>query len=84
MILLENVYNIMKDEGYMIGNIDSTVAAQSPKLASYIDEMRGNLARILNTSIKNIDVKATTTEELGFVGRKEGISSYTVCILERI
>ncbi|MGN9165769.1 2-C-methyl-D-erythritol 2,4-cyclodiphosphate synthase [Tissierellaceae bacterium HCP3S3_D8] len=84
MILLENVYNIMKDEGYMIGNIDSTVAAQSPKLASYIDEMRGNLARILNTSIKNINVKATTTEELGFVGRKEGISSYTVCILERI
>ena len=84
MILLENVYNIMKDEGYMIGNIDSTVAAQSPKLASYIDEMRGNLARILNTSIKNIDVKATTTEELGFVGRKEGISSYTVCILESI
>lgn len=84
MILLENVYNIMKDEGYMIGNIDSTVAAQSPKLASYIDEMRGNLARILNTSIENINVKATTTEELGFVGRKEGISSYTVCILERI
>lgn len=84
MILLENVYNIMKDEGYMIGNIDSTVAAQSPKLASYIDEMRGNLARILNTSIENINVKATTTEELGFVGRKEGISSYSVCILERI
>ncbi|MEW8973719.1 MAG: 2-C-methyl-D-erythritol 2,4-cyclodiphosphate synthase [Tissierellaceae bacterium] len=84
MILLENVYNIMKDEGYMIGNIDSTVAAQSPKLASYIDEMRGNLARILNTSIENINVKATTTEELGFVGRKEGISSYTVCILESI
>lgn len=84
MILLENVYNIMKDEGYMIGNIDSTVAAQSPKLAPYIDEMRGNLARILNTSIENINVKATTTEELGFVGRKEGISSYSVCILERI
>ncbi|MBC8591612.1 2-C-methyl-D-erythritol 2,4-cyclodiphosphate synthase [Wansuia hejianensis] len=84
LILLENVYKSMKEEGYKIGNIDATVAAQSPKLASYIEEMRKNIGRILNTPIDNINIKATTTEELGFVGQKEGISSYSVCLLQRI
>lgn len=83
MKLLDKVYNIMKDKGYAIGNIDATVAAQLPKLAPYIDEMRKHISQVLNTSIENINIKATTTEWLGFVGREEGISSYSVCLLKR-
>ena len=84
IILLENVYNLMCKAGYEIGNIDAVVAAQRPKLAPYIDEMRKNIARVLNTDVNNINVKATTTEELGFEGRMEGISSYSVCLLKAI
>jgi 2-C-methyl-D-erythritol 2,4-cyclodiphosphate synthase len=73
----------MKEQGYEIGNIDATVAAQRPKLALYIDEMRANIAKVLETELENINIKATTTEELGFVGRKEGISSYCVCLLKK-
>lgn len=82
LVLLKKVYNIMKDEGYIIGNIDSTVAAQSPKIAPYIDNMRSNIATVLDTSIENVNIKGTTTEELGFVGKKEGMSSYSVCLLK--
>ncbi|HLR35170.1 MAG TPA: 2-C-methyl-D-erythritol 2,4-cyclodiphosphate synthase [Tissierellales bacterium] len=84
MVLLEKVYIIMEKKGYEIGNIDSVIAAQSPKLAPYILDMRKNIGKVLNTPIENINVKATTTEELGFVGKKEGISSYSVCLLKRI
>lgn len=82
-ILLKRVYEIMKDKNYKIGNIDCVVACQEPKLANYIDDMRKIIGDILNTDIDNISIKATTTEKLGFVGRKEGISSETVCLLER-
>lgn len=83
MVLLEKVYNIMDVKGYKIGNIDSVIAAQSPKLAPYILDMRKSIAKVLNTSIDNINIKATTTEELGFVGKKQGISSYSVCLLNK-
>lgn len=83
MVLLERVYKLMDDKGYEIGNIDATIAAQRPKLAPHIEEMRRNLAGILKTSIDNINIKATTTEELGFVGRKEGIEAYGVSLLKR-
>lgn len=84
MKLLDKVYNIMKEQGYAIGNIDATIAAQDPKLAPYIDEMRKNISTVLNTSIDNVNIKATTTEKLGFVGREEGISSYSICLLIKI
>lgn len=83
MILLGRVYDIIKAKDYEIGNVDATVAAQVPKLAPYIDKMRENISRVLNTSIDNISVKATTTEKLGFVGREEGISSYSICLLKK-
>lgn len=83
IILLERVFKLMKEQGYEIGNIDATVAAQRPKLALYIDEIRANIAKVLKTELENINIKATTTEELGFVGRKEGISSYCVCLLKK-
>lgn len=82
LVLLERVYNVMVEKGFRIGNIDATIAAQKPKLAPYIDEMRAVIAKVLNTEVDNINVKATTTEKLGFVGREQGMSSYSVCLLE--
>ncbi|MBC8588038.1 2-C-methyl-D-erythritol 2,4-cyclodiphosphate synthase [Paratissierella segnis] len=84
MKLLEEIYNIMNENGYEVGNIDATVAAENPKLATFILDMRENISKILNTSVDNISVKATTTEKLGFVGNGEGISSYCVCLLKPI
>ncbi len=81
MKLLEKTYELMVDSGYIIGNIDCVVAAQRPKLAPYIETMRENIAAVLNTSRDNINVKATTTEKLGFEGREEGISAQAVCLL---
>ncbi len=83
MLLLKKVCEVLKKENYAIINIDSIVAAQAPKLAPYIEEMKANIADALNTDIENISVKATTTEKLGFEGRGEGISSYAVCLLEK-
>lgn len=84
LILLENIKKAMDIKSYKIGNIDATIVAQSPKLAPFIEEMRKNIANILECSLEDINIKATTTEKLGFVGRKEGISSYSVCLLESL
>ena len=84
ILLLKKVNEVLKKENYTIINIDSIVAAQAPKLAPHIEQMRKNIADALETDIANISVKATTTEKLGFEGRGEGISSYAVCILENI
>ncbi len=81
MILLEQVYNLMDHEGYKIGNIDSIILAEAPKMAPHINTMRENIAHVLHTDISNINVKATRGEKMGFVGRKEGILSQAVCLL---
>lgn len=81
MILLEQVYTLMDHEGYKIGNIDSIILAEAPKMAPHISAMRENIARALHTDISNINVKATRGEKMGFVGRKEGILSQAVCLL---
>lgn len=81
-ILLRKVYEYMDRKGYRIGNIDSTIVAQKPKLAGFIDAMRENISSDLKTDIKNVSVKATTTERLGFVGREEGMEAYCLLILE--
>lgn len=83
MDLLDHVYKTMRDKGYEIGNIDCVIAAQKPKLAPFIEDMRKNIADALKTSIENINVKATTTEDLGFEGREEGISAQAVCIIKK-
>ncbi len=80
--LLEHVGTLLTENGYVIGNIDATVIAQKPKLRPYIDEMEGNIAKALQISKNQINVKATTEEHLGFTGREEGISSQAICILE--
>ena len=81
--LLSRVYKLMDEKGYCIGNIDGTIVAQRPKMAGYIEEMRKIISKTLNMSIDDINVKATTTEWLGFVGKEEGISSYSVCMLKK-
>lgn len=82
--LLEFVYNLIREKGYAIGNIDCTIIAQSPKMAPHIPNMRANIARALNTNIENINVKATTEEGLGFTGTKQGISSQSICLLVKV
>ena len=84
ILLLKKVSEVLKRENYTIINIDSIVAAQKPKLAPYIEEMRNNIADALEIPVDCVSVKATTTEHLGFEGRGEGISSYAVCLLENI
>ena len=81
MQLLAHVEQLLRDRGYRIGNIDSIVAAQQPKLAPYMEKMRQNVAECLRLPFDRVSVKATTTERLGFEGRGEGIASYAVCTL---
>ena len=81
MILLEEVKKLMDHEGYAIGNVDATIVAQKPKLAPYIDQMRENLASCLGSRIEDVNIKATTTERLGFEGQELGISSQAVVLL---
>ncbi|WP_405354503.1 2-C-methyl-D-erythritol 2,4-cyclodiphosphate synthase [Ruminococcus sp.] len=82
MALLREVCRILAENGYKIGNIDSTVIAQKPKLKDYILSMRENIASACNIDISQVSVKATTEENLGFTGRLEGISAHAVCIIE--
>ena len=84
MKLLEFVYNLINEKGYGIGNIDCTIIAQIPKMSPHIQNMRENIAKALNTSIENINVKATTEEGLGFTGAKEGIAAQSICLLVKV
>jgi len=79
--LLGKVMELIEDKGYKVGNVDCIIAAQRPKLAPYIQQMRYNLAQALKTEQENVSVKATTTERLGFEGREEGISSQAIVCL---
>lgn len=82
LYLLKNVNYILDQAGFSIINIDSTIIAQKPKVASYIPEMRRNIAGTLNISAEQVSVKATTTEHLGFEGREEGISAQAIVLIE--
>lgn len=84
ILLLKEVAKVLKRENYTIINIDSIVVAQAPKLAPHINDMRQNIADALEMDLDTVSVKATTTEKLGFEGRGEGISSYAVCLVEKL
>lgn len=84
LILLNKVKKLLSDAGYKVVNVDSVICAQKPKLSPYIDKMRTNIADTLDVTTDKISVKATTTEELGFEGRGEGISAQAVCLIEKI
>lgn len=84
MVLLSKVKDLILKEGYKVNNIDATIAAQQPKIAPYIKDMNENIAQTLKIEASQVNVKATTTEGLGFVGNKEGIAAYAIVSLIKI
>ncbi|MDD9272139.1 2-C-methyl-D-erythritol 2,4-cyclodiphosphate synthase [Paenibacillus sp. GCM10023248] len=83
LVLLKHVWQLAKDRGYRLGNADSTIIAQKPKMAPYIPQMAEIIAEALDAQVDQINVKATTTEQLGFTGRGEGIAAQSVVCLIR-
>ncbi|MBQ3224346.1 MAG: 2-C-methyl-D-erythritol 2,4-cyclodiphosphate synthase [Oscillospiraceae bacterium] len=83
LMLLGRVNALLKENGYTVGNVDATVIAQRPKLLPYIEEMRKNIAAVLEVTLDCISVKATTEEKLGFTGSGDGIAAHAVALIER-
>tara|TARA_R110001583_G_scaffold10698_2_gene49052 strand:+ start:20605 stop:21093 length:489 start_codon:yes stop_codon:yes gene_type:complete len=79
--LVKDVFYHVQQKGYQIGNVDLTIIAEAPKMANHISAMRAEIASLLDTEIDNINVKATTTEKLGYIGRREGIATHAVVLL---
>ncbi|BDY03923.1 2-C-methyl-D-erythritol 2,4-cyclodiphosphate synthase [Ferrimonas sp. YFM] len=82
-VLLRHCYALVKERGYTLGNLDVTVIAQAPKMAPHIQQMRANISADLESALDQVNVKATTTEKLGFTGRAEGIATEAVVVLTR-
>ncbi|HEU0265038.1 MAG TPA: 2-C-methyl-D-erythritol 2,4-cyclodiphosphate synthase [Geobacterales bacterium] len=80
--LLQHVAFLASEHGYVLGNLDATIVAQRPKMAPHIPQMRQHIASVLAATVDQVNVKATTTEELGFAGRGEGIASYAVVLMQ--
>lgn len=83
LVLLEKTVELINAKGYSVSNIDSTVIAQAPKMAPYIQQMRQNIAKACNIDVDCVSVKATTEEKLGFTGSMQGISAHAVCLIEK-
>ena len=83
-ILLKEVMVLIRNRGYEIGNIDSTICLQTPKIGPYIPEMKKVLATCMNIDVDQVSIKATTTEKLSFVGREEGVSAYATVLITKI
>ncbi len=83
-VLLHRVAELIRDQGYRVGNVDATIIAQAPKMAPHIEAMRANLADDLGVALDRVSVKATTTERLGFPGREEGIAAHAVVLIEGV
>ena len=83
-ILLAETVKIVAEKGYKVGNIDVTICAEYPKMNPHIPAMKECIAKIMNTDVDNISIKATTTEKLGFTGREEGISAYATVLINKV
>lgn len=83
-ILLKKAFDIVRSKGYQLVNVDSTIIAQEPKMKPHIPQMRVNIAENLNVHFDQVSVKATTTEQLGFTGRKEGIACEAIVLLKKV
>ena len=83
MVLMAEVYRNIKEKGYKVVNVDATIIAQRPKMRSYIDAMRDNIAKVLECDVDCINVKATTEEGMGFTGEGMGISAHAVCLIDK-
>ena len=84
LILLQHVVVLLKGKGWEIGNIDAMVCLEAPKINPHIPAMQSNIAEAAGISVDDISIKATTNEQLGFIGREEGVVAYAVCLIERI
>ena len=84
LVLAEKVASLIRENGFEIINIDSTVIAQAPKLSPYTDRMKTNIASALGIDDSSVSIKATTEEKLGFTGRKEGIAAHAVCLVSNV
>lgn len=82
-ILLKEVVKLISDKGFVIGNIDSTISLQQPKISSYIKQMRKVLSNCMSIDMHQVSIKATTTERLGFEGREEGVSAYATVLIQQ-
>ncbi len=82
-VLLRETVALLYDKGYKVGNVDATVCAEQPKLNPHIPEMQATLAGVMSIDADCVSIKATTTEKLGFTGRKEGISAYATVLIEK-
>ncbi len=82
-VLLARTMEIVASRGYVLGNVDVTVCAESPRLAPHVEGMRATLARVMSTDVGNVSIKATTTEGMGFTGRGEGMSAYAVALVRK-
>lgn len=82
-VLLEETHRIIRSAGFSIGNLDTMLCLEAPKINPYIPQMRENIAKVLGISVDEISVKATTNETMGFIGREEGVVAYAVCLLEK-
>ena len=80
-ILLKNTFDLIRDKGFNVGNIDCTVCLEKPKISNFVQEMKNTISSIVNTGPDSIGVKATTTEKLGFTGREEGIVAIAVVLI---
>ena len=82
-VLMEKVWEMVKERGYTLGNIDCTIIAEKPKMSPYIGAIQKRVAELLEADIAQVNIKATTTERLGFTGRKEGIAAMAVILLQK-
>ena len=83
LVLLQHVVVLLKEKGWAIGNIDAMICLEAPKINPHIPAMQANIAKAAGISIEDISIKATTNEQLGFIGREEGVVAYAVCLIEK-
>jgi len=84
LVLLQHVMELLRSKGWEIGNIDAMVCLEAPKINPHIPAMKVNIAKAAGISEEDISIKATTNEQLGFIGRGEGVVAYAVCLIERV
>ena len=83
-ILLQRSFDLIQKEGYQVVNLDTTICLELPKIKPYVPQMQEAIAKILQITTKDVSIKATTTEKMGFVGREEGIMAYATVLLQKI
>ena len=83
LILLKETVKLLDEKGFTVGNIDASLCLEAPKINPYIPEMQKNIAEVMGLAEEDISIKATTNEQMGFIGREEGVVAYAVCLIEK-